>query len=140
MASYVPCNKDQNILQIATVNGLQLGACATRDWDIYSLPNGYKIAGWQACIIACGSASLSNVAFKILGGFDGTNFMSFASLSISDTLKSGSQNMFWYPPSATPPFKFIKLSLGSVSYGTGVDSLQSCNVHVFIKPVNFDLI
>lgn len=132
MAKTLTFAKDQDTVDIATVNGATgTGACTTVGWDIYALPNGFQFGGWQACIIACGSASLQSVTVKMLGGFDATNFMSFSSLTVSDTAFSGSQNMRLF--STELPFKYLKISLSTVSYGTCVDSLASIRVLVFGK-------
>lgn len=132
MASYVVWNKDQNLVNIATVNGVStLGACTTRDYDIYVMPAIFNYGGWQACIVACGSASLQSCTFKLLCGIDGTNFMSFSSMTVSDTAFSGSLNMKIF--SLPQPYKYMKLSLSTVSYGACVDSLASIKVLVFGK-------
>lgn len=122
---------DQNIIDLATVNGATgTGASTTVDWDIYELPRLWNELAFQACIIACGSASLASCTFKILGGLDKTNWISLASITLSDTANSGASCIRFL---SNTQCKFLKLSLSTVSYGggTGATSLASIRALVF---------
>lgn len=121
----------QNIINLATVNGATgTGACTTVDWDIYQLPKMWNEIALQACIIACGSASLASCTFKLMGGLDGTNWISLASITLSDTANSGASVLKFL---SNVQVKYLKLSLSTVSYGagTGATSLASIRAMVF---------
>lgn len=129
MASIVAWKKDQIIADLATVNGITgTGACKTVDWDIYALPQDFKFLGWQACVITPnGSASVSYIDFKLMGGIDGTNFVNFATMKTSTPLvTSGVSNISAL--TSLLPYRFIKLSHDSISYGACVNSLASIRV------------
>jgi len=122
---------DQNTIDLATVNGeTGTGACTTVDWDIYELPRLWNELAFQACIVACGSASLASCCFKVMGGLDKTNWISLCSVTLSDIANSGASCIAFL---SNTQCKFIKLSLSTVSYGagTGQTSLASIRALVF---------
>ena len=131
MAKEYIFENDQNTINLATVDGATgTGACTTVDWDIYELPKMWNELAFQACIIACGSASLVSCCFKVLGGLDKTNWISLCSITLSDIANSGASTIAFL---SNTQCKFIKLSLSTVSYGagTGCTSLASIRALVF---------
>ena len=131
MSKEVAWGNDQNIIDLATVNGdTGTAASTTVDWDVYELPQFWNELAFQACIIACGSASLASCTFKVLGGLDKTNWISLCSVTLSDTANSGASCIRFL---SNTQCKFIKLSLSTVSYGagTGQTSLASIRALIF---------
>jgi hypothetical protein len=130
MAKEQSWGKDVNIINLATVNGVEgTAASATVDWDIYELPQYWNELAFQACIIACGSASLNSIVFRVMGGLDRTNWISLASITLSDTANSGASTIRFM---SNTQCKYLKLSLSYVSYGEGTNCTSLASVRALI--------
>lgn len=123
-------NKNQNATDIATVKGATgTAASTTVDWDIIRLPQFWNEIAFQACIVACGSGSLNSICFKLLGGLDATNWVSLASITLSDTYNSGESCIRFI---SNAQVKYLKLSLSTVSYGAAANILSAASIRALV--------